>query len=69
MNLTKKQLAEAKKVMRREKENYIDYTTNEVDYTSLTEAVANELDLYEERVNYTIPEELFELATILFPEH
>lgn len=34
----------------------------EINHTKLAEEAASELALYEDKVNYTIPEEVFELA-------
>ena len=60
-----KQLKDAKKYMSRVLESHRDPKTGEINYTSLTEDTACELNLYLDRHTYMIPEELFEIATSL----
>jgi len=52
-----------RRVMRREVENCRDRITGEVNHTQLAETAANELNIYENTRDYTIPEYVFDLAT------
>lgn len=56
--MERKQVA---KWMRFRVEDYVD-GCGEVNCTALAEAAADELDIYEDRVEYTIPEFVFEVA-------
>jgi hypothetical protein len=57
-------IQKVKNWMRKNKEEFRDNQTGELNYTLLAEACANELDIYSDD-NYNIPEELFELAVEL----
>ena len=48
--------------MRSNKNHYIDGITGELNYTGLAEDTAGNFDLYEDDIDYKIPEIIFELA-------
>ena len=51
----------AKSFMVKNLEEYIDQC-NEIDCTKLAEDAANEFNIYEDEINYEIPEWVFDLA-------
>lgn len=54
--------AKIRAAMRREVSNCRDPHTNEVNFTQLAENIANQLNLYENARDYTIPEYVYEIA-------
>lgn len=55
-------VADIVKYMRNNRSYHLDTRTEEVNHTSLAEDAACHFDLYENTVDYTIPEIVFELA-------
>lgn len=53
---------EVKRYMQREIEDHVDYVCLEVNATGLAEDAAAHFDLYEDEVNYEIPEWVFDVA-------
>lgn len=54
--------AKVKKFMAANRKNHIDSDTGECNTTALAEEAAVEFDLYENKVDWKIPEEVFEIA-------
>lgn len=53
---------EVKRWMVANRQEHIDPKTNELNCTSLAESTAQEFDIYENDIDFPIPEELFEMA-------
>jgi hypothetical protein len=51
-----------KKFMKANRKNHVDPLTGECDCTALAEETAIEFDLYEDKVTWKIPDELFDIA-------
>jgi hypothetical protein len=49
--------------MRNNFREHVDGSCNELNMTTLSESAADNFNLYEDEVDYTIPEWVFELAT------
>lgn len=57
------QFAAARTWMKNNAHLYRDDRTGELNHTRLAEEAANSLDIYVEKRDYTIPQELFDLAS------
>ena len=51
-----------KRWMQQHVDEYVDRRTGEVNATEMAEAAANEFDIYEDRQDYRIPEDIFDIS-------
>lgn len=54
-------IKECKKWIKKNKENFL-YDCNEYNHTAMAEAMAEKFNLYVDKVNYMIPDEVFDLV-------